>query len=263
MKGLLKPSNLITNNQPEFYQGLGSSDFHLERIKKSFLSDELYLERAQPKDAEAIVRFRNSRFDSPNRYTPYWMYHLTNFGNSVLLKNSDNKIKACLLEVSYANNEKTSYHVLVAVAKELSGKKIASRLIQYVSLKALQANSKVAQGTIAPDNFNSITSFINYSGAVLTSFVEDFNGFGPRFIFQIPLTIEAIIHQEIQKEKLLDLYQKRQDLNTNTLFIEASQIKEVQKVYKETNNRIIALLKKPITQEPVFLLTPFSKKDIS
>ncbi len=254
---LHKPDNFLVFSKEKLSNQFENTNYYLQSIQKSFLKNGLHVVAAEPKDSPAIVDFRNSRFSSPNPYTPYWMYHLTHFGNSTLLKSDKGEIKACLLEVSYSDPYKTSYQVLIAVAEEYSGKQIAPRLIQYVSLKAFIAGSKFVQGTIAPDNYSSLASFLNHCGAILTEYAEDFCGFGPRFIFKIPLSLQAIFHQKIDKEQLKSLYTKQIFSATDFQFIEANKIDEVQKVYKETNNRIIALFKEPITHKPIFLTTSF------
>lgn len=259
IEALLKPKEILTksvNNEKL------SAAHYLQLLASSFVKENLELLEAKQSDAEAIVKFRNARFTTPNRYTAYWMYHLTSFGNSVVLKNSKEEIVGCFLEVSYADPKRTSYHVLVAVAEPYTGKHIAARLIQYVCLKALKVGSLVAKGTISPDNFGSLSSFVNHSGAVLTEYVEDFSGFGPRFIFEIPLKIEGIMHQHIDKDLVLKLYEGEVKLKRDYRFISANDIDRVESVYKETNNRIIAVLKKPITHEPLFLLTSFPNLDI-
>ncbi len=253
-RALLKPSWLGLPNTllPN------AAEEAIARIEAFFAQEGLTLRRARPEEAEEIVAFRNSRFDSPNRYTPYWMFHLTSFGNSVVVRNPAGALVGCFLEASYADAAHTSYHVLVAVADSLAGKRIAARLSQYVCLKALLAGAWVAQGTISPDNFGSMASFINHSGAVFTDFQEDFCGFGPRFVFKIPLSLQGILGQSLYLPQLQAWQHGKAAPDVPHRWVDATDLAAIRRLYAETPYRCVALLKGTDTLPPYFFAIPLA-----
>ncbi len=233
----------------------------LTNLEKDFRTDGLQIRMATRHDAEEIVTFRDSRFDAPGRYTPYWMYHLTTYGNSVVVCDAHQTIVGCFLEVSYADSLKTSSHVMAAVSPTVAGKRIAARMSRYISLKALQARRYVAQGTIAPNNYSSLVGMLNYASAVLTSYHDDFCGFGARFFYTIPLTVECIVQQTIEQAVLQHMIDAEKIATEKIRFVEADNIMQIKEMYANSPFRIVAALKRD-GNPPLFVAVPFPQKTL-
>ena len=205
-------------------------------------------------DREAVIELRNRRFKMPNTYSSHWLHQLFNFGSCIILENTENEIAGYKFESTYSTFKgNISFTGGTAVASEYANRGLGKILIGYSHLVAMEKGAMANKGIININNYSSVANFINHFGGVFTEFEADFKDYGPRLFYTIPLD-EQTPYRQLDLENIhhfLKNYEAKKDYH----LIECSDVEYLEKVYSNTDFRIIALLNKEFynNKEEVYL----------
>lgn len=156
------------------------------QLDSSFQKLGLKVKRVFPEDYKALMKFIKAHFYGHAYLTPARMYQIISFGESIMLVNEEKEIKGYILEVSYLK-DKISHGASMAVHPELAGYAVGTHLFSYSAILAMNNGAVLKKGIISPQNFSSIKSIVNGSGAVVIDLQEDLFEMGPKLIFNLPL----------------------------------------------------------------------------
>lgn len=165
-------------------------------LDHSFHKLGLHVRSVYSSDYESLMGFISQHFYGYVNLTPPRMYQIISFGESILLLNKRNQIKGYILEVSYLR-DRVSHGASMAIDSDLAGAGLGRQLFSYSSLLAMNSGALMKKGMISPDNFPSIKSIVNGSGAAIVGFRENLFGMGPKLIFNLPLVPKILDRGEL------------------------------------------------------------------
>jgi hypothetical protein len=196
--------------------------------------------------------------------SPYDLYRFVHHGYPAVVLDGDGKVLAYDLSISYEDPEKTSYEVAVAVDRRLAGHRLGALLSTYGAILGWERGSRVRKSSVHPLNIPSVKNLLNYVGFYGVDFVLNFlDQMGPRLVLSLPLTPHTILNQGVSMSAVKRLVSTTHK-NKMYRLIKCDAFSEMEKMYRETRFRIIALIPGGIFDDaPFFLAMPLNAESPS
>lgn len=228
---------------------------YMRIIENEINTRGLNLRLATFDDIVPVSEFIRKRYrsDLANEVSPYDIFRFIEFGHGLIVDNAEKGILGCLFEIGYDTIESTSYSVRLGIDESLNGMNMGQLLTQYSSLIAMRRGSKVKRGIIDFDNSANLYIQLNHVGWIVESFYYQIPELGNCYNVCLPLTIEGIMFNKIDQNRLID-YLKGKKLDDEFKCMKFDDLESVLTLYRETDFKIVAMLKPGIFHDAYSLL---------
>ncbi len=230
---------------------------YMRIIESEINSKGLKLRLATFDDIVPVSDFIKKRYrsDLADEVSAYDIFRFIEFGHGLIVGNDDRGILGCLFEIGYDTIESTSYSVRLGIDESLNGMNMGQLLTQYSSLIAMRRGSKVKRGIIDFDNSANLYIQLNHVGWIVESFYYQIPELGNCYNVCLPLTIEGMLFNKIDNNRLME-YLKGKKEDKDYILIKFNDLESVLTLYRETDYKIIAMLKAGIVHD-VYSLVAF------
>lgn len=170
------------------------------------------------------------------------LFRIRNYGHGLILEDESGAVQGTIFEIGYDTPEKTSYTIRLGIAKEYGGKNLGLHLMQYSCLIAMEHGSFVKRGIIQAENLTSLYINLNKVGWICDKYEPHIHGIGAFFHIALPLSTEGLTQNTICPEKVRAFIQQNKEGQEYRL-LDCANLSRIEQMYKETNFKIVALLK--------------------
>lgn len=216
------------------------------------------IKKIEDVDTPAIKEFLTRRY-SPEmaaEICAFDLFRIRQYGHGLILKDAYGKVQGTVFEVAYATEEKTSYTLRLAIADELKGKNLGLHLMQYSCLLAMEQGSRIKRGIIQFDNLPSLYINLNKVGWICDRFEPHINGLGAFFHIALPLDLPGLTRNTMDMDRM-GAYIKNHQIDVAYKLLDCRDIRGISEMYRETDFKIIAVLKAGIvSKDACFLAIP-------
>ena len=210
------------------------------------------------KDTPQIQEFFSRRYSPAmaSEICSFDLFRIRNFGHGLILEDQNEAVQGTIFGIGYDTPEKTSYTIRLAVAEELAGKNLGLHLMLYSCLLAMEQGSLVKRGIIQADNLPSLYVNLNKVGWICDKFEPHINGLGAFFHIALPLDSSGLTRNIINFEGVKSFIQNKKS-EVDYKLLDCKDLSKVEEMYRETDFKIVALLKGGlVSPKPEFLAIP-------
>lgn len=225
------------------------------RVRAAVLEDipalrDLYLERLRPTPARRINGFE--------------LYRLVRFGGALVLETRQGgEIVGLELASEYGGGgDRTVSSAGVAVHPALAGHNLGALLLTSSSLCGMQSGATARRGIVHPCNYASLANAINHFGSLCDGFYREFLDWGePRFTLCCPLTPGGLTNNRVDPRKLASFLADARP-GVDYELVSCDDVDGIDRLYRETDFRVAALLKPEGGAGPRLVALPASRLGI-
>lgn len=204
------------------------------KIRLANLNDTRQIDNLVSSRYEPTIAKEISHFDS---------YRFITFGNVVVIENKESQIVACLYEIGYDTDPKTSFSLRLIIDENYEGLGLSKLITYYSSVLGMARGSKIRKGLIDYKNQTSHLIHLNKLGWVYSSFIEtDLEGVYGHFVAEITLDKSILLSNSLNERNFYMLLLNN-ELTFDFQLVEIEDINKIVNLF--SNDKVIIAFVEP------------------